>query len=114
MRSAAMRPGRELRPAGYRRLTIVLVLLAILLLSMLLPLPAAGQAPASAVAGPAAGPVAAPVTGLSQEDATVLAAQQVFEEITRIPVRSIPQVLLADAHGIAIIPNMIKGGFVVG
>jgi lipid-binding SYLF domain-containing protein len=50
----------------------------------------------------------------SQETATVESAVSVLDEIMAIPAKQIPQSLLADAHGIAIIPNVVKGGFVVG
>ncbi|HVX10387.1 MAG TPA: lipid-binding SYLF domain-containing protein [Pirellulales bacterium] len=45
---------------------------------------------------------------------TVESATQVLHEITTIPVRRIPESLLADAQGIAIIPEVIKVGFVGG
>lgn len=38
----------------------------------------------------------------------------VLAEIMEVPLKGIPRGLLARAHGIAIIPNMIKGGFVIG
>src|SRR5690242_17773084 len=45
---------------------------------------------------------------------TIRASSDVLENIQSIPEKSIPPALLADAQGIAIIPNVIKGGFVVG
>ncbi|HEX4592541.1 MAG TPA: lipid-binding SYLF domain-containing protein [Gemmataceae bacterium] len=45
---------------------------------------------------------------------TIRASSDVLETIQSIPEKSIPPALLADAQGIAIIPNVIKGGFVVG
>jgi lipid-binding SYLF domain-containing protein len=45
---------------------------------------------------------------------TVELANDVLHEIMTIPVRQIPQNLLADAEGIAIIPGVIKVGFVGG
>jgi lipid-binding SYLF domain-containing protein len=45
---------------------------------------------------------------------TVEAATAVLQEIMAIPARQIPNSLLRDAHGVAIIPNVVKGGFVVG
>jgi lipid-binding SYLF domain-containing protein len=48
------------------------------------------------------------------EENIVEAAGEVLREIMAIPARSIPESLLAEAHGVAIIPGMIKGGFVVG
>ena len=41
-------------------------------------------------------------------------AGQVLTEIMQIPVSSIPESLLADAKGLVIIPDLLKGGFVVG
>jgi SH3 domain-containing YSC84-like protein 1 len=38
----------------------------------------------------------------------------VFEQMVSLHIRAIPLALLADAEGVAIIPNVIKGGFVVG
>jgi lipid-binding SYLF domain-containing protein len=48
------------------------------------------------------------------EESTVEAASEVLREIMAIPAKSIPESLLADAHGVAIIPAMLKGGFIVG
>ena len=48
------------------------------------------------------------------EENTIEAAGEVLREIMDIPAKAIPQSLLADAHAVAIIPGMIKGGFVVG
>lgn len=50
----------------------------------------------------------------SQEEATVEAAARVLTEIMAIPAKQIPQALLANAQGLAIVPNIVKGGFVVG
>ena len=50
----------------------------------------------------------------SAEESTVEAASEVLREIMAIPAKAIPASLLADAHGVAIIPGMVKGGFVVG
>jgi len=51
---------------------------------------------------------------ISREEAAVQTATMVLDEVMAIPARSIPQALLANANGIAIIPNVLKGGFVVG
>jgi len=48
------------------------------------------------------------------EENTVEAAGEVLREVMAIPARSIPESLLAEAQAVAIIPDMIKGGFVVG
>ena len=52
--------------------------------------------------------------GHYKQEATVQASTAVLNEIMSIPLQRIPRKLLADAQGIAIIPNVIKGGFVVG
>ena len=48
------------------------------------------------------------------EEETVRAATTVLNETLVTPGREIPQAMLADAYGVAIIPNVIKGSFVVG
>lgn len=58
--------------------------------------------------------LAGTVNGQSREADTVNAAAVVLSEIMAIPASRIPQWMLADAHGIAIIPNVVKGGLVVG
>jgi SH3 domain-containing YSC84-like protein 1 len=50
----------------------------------------------------------------SAEENTVEAASDVLRDIMAIPVKAIPEALLAEAEGVAIIPGMLKGGFVVG
>jgi len=50
----------------------------------------------------------------SRETAVVEASCQILKEIMEIPAKEIPAALLADAQGIAVIPRLIKGGFVVG
>lgn len=50
----------------------------------------------------------------AQPDQTVMMADQTLREIMAIPARSIPASLLADAQGLAIIPNVLKIGFVAG
>jgi lipid-binding SYLF domain-containing protein len=50
----------------------------------------------------------------AQEDASVRASAAVLNEIMGIRLKSIPMSMLANAHGIAIIPNVIKGSFVIG
>lgn len=50
----------------------------------------------------------------SAEESTVEEASEVLREITAIPAKAIPASLLAKAQGVAIIPGMVKGGFVVG
>ncbi|MEE9239948.1 MAG: lipid-binding SYLF domain-containing protein [bacterium] len=41
-------------------------------------------------------------------------ARDVLQEISRIPETAIPPALLKNAEGIAIIPSLIKAGFIVG
>ena len=55
-----------------------------------------------------------PLLAQTREAATVENASQVVNEIMQIPVRSIPEALLADAKGLVIIPDLLKGSFVVG
>ncbi len=52
--------------------------------------------------------------GQQMEAATVQAATSVLSEAMTTPGNKIPQAMLSDAYGVAIIPNVIKGGFVVG
>lgn len=53
-------------------------------------------------------------TAYGDPDQTVRTARQVLREVMAIPARQIPERLLAEARGIAIIPNVIKIGFVAG
>ncbi len=50
----------------------------------------------------------------SGEERTVEVANEVLREIMAIPAKGIPASLLADAQGVVIIPDMVKGGFIVG
>ena len=50
----------------------------------------------------------------TREAAIADSACQVLNEIMAVPARGIPRSLLADAQGIAIVPDLLKGGFVVG
>ena len=49
-----------------------------------------------------------------KEAVRVKDAREVMEEIMQIPEKAIPPSLLADAQAIAIVPNVIKAGFIVG
>jgi lipid-binding SYLF domain-containing protein len=51
---------------------------------------------------------------VSRQDATVRSSINVLNEIMAIPLSGIPTSMLSDAHGVAIIPNVIRGGFVIG
>lgn len=55
-----------------------------------------------------------PVRAAEEQAVKVKEATEVMEEIMAIPEQSIPPSLLADAQAIAIIPNVIKVGFVIG
>jgi len=57
---------------------------------------------------------AVPLAGPTAEESIVQAATAVLDEIMAIPGRAIPQALLRDAEGVAIVPNVVKLGFVVG
>ena len=57
---------------------------------------------------------AAPALGQTRENAVVESAAVVLDEIMSIPVRRIPQAMLADAHGVAVVPDVIKIGFIAG
>ncbi len=57
---------------------------------------------------------AAPAMAAGGEAARVASANDVMNQIMKIPEKSIPPALLQDAQGIAIIPGVIKLGFVVG
>ena len=50
----------------------------------------------------------------AREAATVGAAIEVVEQANAIPERGIPAGLLRDAAGVAVIPNIVKAGFIVG
>ena len=54
------------------------------------------------------------VCAQTPEDVIVDSANTVFRETMMLPAENIPQKLLREACGIAIIPNTIKGGFVLG
>jgi lipid-binding SYLF domain-containing protein len=48
------------------------------------------------------------------EDATIRAAGEVLAQFLDLHIKEIPASLLAEAHGVAIIPDVIKLGFVLG
>ena len=54
------------------------------------------------------------VMGPAKEDRIIAEASAVFTEIMEIPAKRIPRRMLQDAAGVAILPNVIKGGFVIG
>jgi SH3 domain-containing YSC84-like protein 1 len=55
-----------------------------------------------------------PAVAAADPEQTVRNADQVLHEVMVIPGRAIPQSLLVEAQGIAIIPDVIKVGFVAG
>lgn len=57
---------------------------------------------------------AGPLDAGSKETEVVRNAVEVLEEISAIPEKGIPPTLLQNAHGIAVVPGVIKVGFVVG
>lgn len=57
---------------------------------------------------------AATASAQTQEVATVDGAIRTLEEIMAVPARRIPETLIANAQGLAIIPNVVKGSFVIG
>ena len=51
---------------------------------------------------------------ISPQTATVQSATQVLADVTAIPESGIPHALLSHAQAVAIIPNVIKSGFIAG
>jgi lipid-binding SYLF domain-containing protein len=58
--------------------------------------------------------VAPPAWAQRGFDSSVDGARDVLDEVMRTPNKSVPKKLLRKAEGIVVIPNMIKGGFIVG
>lgn len=50
----------------------------------------------------------------ADETSKINDAIEVFEQVMSIPEKGIPPALLNNAHGIAIIPGVIKAGFIIG
>jgi len=48
------------------------------------------------------------------EEQTIRASHEVLQQFLDLQIRQIPESLLAEAHGVAIIPDVIKLGFVLG
>src|SRR5512134_111173 len=55
-----------------------------------------------------------PAIASVKETTRVESAAEVMDKIMQIPEQAIPPSLMANAHGIAIIPGIIKVGFVIG
>ena len=72
--------------------------------------PASGQQPQPIYLQPAQ---QAPGQG-GQEVQTVANARQALEQFSGMAIESIPPTMLNNAEGVAIFPNMIKGGFILG
>jgi lipid-binding SYLF domain-containing protein len=56
----------------------------------------------------------APFALAASDSEKVAASLEVLRDITKIPEKGIPAALLSNAYGIAIIPDAVKVGFVVG
>jgi lipid-binding SYLF domain-containing protein len=57
---------------------------------------------------------AAPLAAQTYESEVVDASSLVLDEVMAMPGRSIPLSLLAHCQGVAIVPDLLKGGFIVG
>jgi len=49
-----------------------------------------------------------------QEVQTVVGARNALDQFSNLAIESIPPAMLSNAEGVAIFPNMIKGGFILG
>lgn len=58
--------------------------------------------------------IAVPASAATKEESRVADATDVVDQFLRIPEQSVPPSLLGRAYGIAVIPNVIKAGFVIG
>ena len=56
----------------------------------------------------------AALSAAAREDECLASAAAVLREVMTIPARQIPESLLAEAYGVAIVPDVIKIGFVGG
>ena len=79
----------------------------------LLPLAAQAQQAAASVAAPSS-TSASTVPGAGRDMQRVDQANRVLKEIMMAPDSGIPQSLMQDAHAIAVIPGVIKAGFILG
>ena len=55
-----------------------------------------------------------PANAATKEEKRVTDASDVLDQLLRIPEKSVPPTLLARAYAVAVIPNVIKAGFVFG
>ncbi len=58
--------------------------------------------------------LAMPAAAASREERRVADAADVLDQLLRIPEKTIPPSLLARAYAVAVIPDVIKAGFVLG
>ena len=61
-----------------------------------------------------AGLVLTPFSSTAKERERIAASTEVLQQIMAIPEQGIPPQLFANAHAVAIIPNVVKVGFVLG
>ena len=54
------------------------------------------------------------VHGQSKPDAVIAQASQLLTETMNQPLAKVPRAMIENAHGVAIIPNVVKGSFIVG
>ena len=54
------------------------------------------------------------VLAATDQEEQLAVATDVVDQLLKIPEQSIPPSLLSSAYGVAVIPNVIKAGFVVG
>ena len=58
--------------------------------------------------------LAIPASAASREEKRVADAADVLDQLLRIPEKSIPPSLLSRAYAVAVIPDVVKAGFVIG
>lgn len=58
--------------------------------------------------------VSLPAAAATKEEQRVIDSSDVLDQLLRIPEKGIPPSLLARAYAVAVIPNVIKAGFVFG
>lgn len=58
--------------------------------------------------------LAVPVSAATREEKRVADAADVLDQLLRIPEKTIPPSLLARAYAIAVVPDVIKAGFIFG
>ncbi len=56
----------------------------------------------------------APANAASSLDERVAAATEVLNDLQKIPEQAIPPNLLNSAYAVAVMPNVVKGGFIIG